>query len=109
MIPYNGFILSIFLMLPGASAPTAMDSACEAMDVTVTVSTADDKQGVIEILAPQDADLKVYLLGTEGGKPPVEVAIVKGKVKNVAPGQYDLILKDIGRKYCNHLSRVTVN
>ena len=107
----KGLLISafaVFLAFAGLSQGES-ESGCQSMDVTVTVSSAGNNAGVIEILAPTDAKLKVYLLNTENSKPPVEVTLVDGKVRNVAIGQYDLILQDTGKKYCNVLRRLTIN
>lgn len=107
MIPYNGFILSIVLMLFGVATPPLEERGCQAMDATVKVSAID--QGLIEILGPSDAKLKVYMLLLESSDPPQEVELTNGQLRQVAPGQYDVILQDTGRKYCLYTQRVTVN
>jgi hypothetical protein len=108
MSPYNGFILSIILMLPGAFTPLAEHGACQSMDATVTVVTAAADEHVIQINAPRDAHLIVYLL-VEQGDLPVEVPLRDGKIRDVAKGQYDVILQDTQKRYCIAVHRVTVN
>jgi hypothetical protein len=109
MVPYNGFILSIFLVLPGSITFTDQGSACRSMEATVKVSSTTSDQGVIEIIAPLDADLKVYLLDAGTSELPVEKTLSNGQLRQVAPGQYDVILQDSRKKYCLYTQRVTVN
>jgi hypothetical protein len=107
MSPYNGFILSIVLMLPGSVTHTGPSNACLPMEATVTVSTTD--QGHIEILAPRDAKIKVFMLHAESVELPIEMTLTNGRLSSVAPGVYDVIIHDTGKKYCIQTQRLTVN
>jgi hypothetical protein len=109
MIPYNGFILSIIMMLHGSVALPVPDKACQPMSLSIEVSPATAVGATISLDVPVDANLRVFLSSTEDDGPPKEVKLANNKLHNVAPGSYDLIVQDQGKKYCSELRRLTVN
>ena len=109
MSPYNGFILSIVLTLPLLPAPNRSELDCQEMRLKVEVQPPTEQGSNIQISVPRDADVKVVLMRLEPGTPPEEVQLVNGKISNVAPGQYELLVQDKSRKYCVAQQTITVN
>ena len=109
MNPYNGFILSIILMLPLSDLPSRYDQNCESMKLEVEVAPATDQGSTIKVRVPEDADIRVALMQAEPPGPPHEVRLINGEVRNIAPGAYDIIVVDKKHKYCSEVRKVTVN
>jgi hypothetical protein len=109
MSPYNGFILSVILMLPYAPMPRSGNEKCLGMKLEVKVTAVTDQGANISLKLPGDADIKVFLLPSGDEGPPKEVELIGGDLRNVARGTYDIIVQDQQRKYCSELQTVTVN
>jgi hypothetical protein len=109
MSPYNGFILSIILMLPFAPMRPQDIAKCQDMKLEIKISPSSDQSAIISLSVPRDADIKVFLLAAGDEGPPKEVEAVAGELRDVAKGTYDIIVQDQRRKYCSALQTVTVN
>ena len=109
MNPYNGFILSMILMLPMTRVPQAPDQPCQEMKLEIKVVPASQQGSTVTLTSPNDARLRVFLMPQDGVGPPVEVQLVRGELRNVAPGTYEIIVQDLAKRYCSELKKVTVN
>jgi len=109
MNPYNGFILSMILLLPMVRVPQPMDEPCREMKLEIKVAQASKQGATVTLTSPNDARLRVFLMPQDGLGLPVEVQPVEGELRNVAPGSYEIIVQDLSKRYCSELKKITVN
>ena len=109
MNPYNGFILSMILLLPVVRLAQPSDQSCQEMKLEVKVGPASDQGSTITITSPKDARLRIFLMAQDGSGLPAEVQLTNGELRNVARGQYEIIVQDLDKRYCSELKKITVN
>jgi hypothetical protein len=110
MKPRNGFILSIFFLVLTASVSYAQSNNCRKMDVTVDVTGSQNGQGGSIRVTSSDSGLKfsLHLLGMGAKSNTDQLHIKNGTIKNIPPGEYDLIIQDTKGGYCSETRKVTV-
>ena len=109
MNPYNGFILSIVLMLILPDLPRREIQNCETMKLEIEVMPATELGSTIKLRVPEDADLKVVLMRDDPPGQPNEVRLVNSELRHVQKGSYDIVVVDKKRKYCSEVQKVRVN
>lgn len=110
MRPCNGFIISVFLFLLTTSLSFAQSRDCRKMDVTVDVSDARNGQtGTIKVTSSdRDLTFDLHLIGMGAKSTTDQLHIKNGTIRNVHPGEYDLIIQDTKGGYCSETRKVTV-
>jgi uncharacterized protein (DUF2141 family) len=114
MKPFNGFIVSIFLLtLTISLSAQAQQKDCRKVDLTVEITdTRNGKDGSIKVLAnDSQAAFTLTLTGKGIGRDGKgsQFSVTTGTIKNIKPGTYDLTIYYEDPSYCTETRKVTVN
>lgn len=80
------------------------------MDLKVEIApAAAGQEAEIALTVPDDADLRIQLLDNGMNSQKDKRNVKQPTIRNVAKGEYQLIVQDMRRKYCSEIRQVTVN
>ena len=113
MRPLNGFTVSIFLLLVITPLSTrAQSESCRKLELTVDVTSSSGTQdGTIKVSAKDNSVKFVLYLFSKGkeNRKNDQLSITSGKIENVPPGTYDLMIHYPDENICTETRKVTVN
>lgn len=113
MKPFNGFVVSIFLLLLITSPSQAQQKDCRKVDITVEVTDSrNGSDGSIKVSASDSqATFKLMLTGKGIGRNDIERQSNSSAntIENIKPGTYNLTIYYEDPSYCSETRKVTVN
>jgi hypothetical protein len=114
MKPLNGIIVSIFLLLLITPFDTkAQQKDCRKVDLDVEITDSrNGNNGSIKVSTKESqAQFTLTLTGKGVGRNAKgnQFSVTTGTIKNIKPGNYDLIIYYEDPSYCSETRKVTVN
>jgi hypothetical protein len=114
MRPFNGFVVSIFLLaLIVPFSTRAQQTDCRKVDLTVEITDSGNGQdGSVKVSArDSQASFTLTLTGKGIGRDGKDnqFSVSTGTIKNIKPGTYNLTIYYEDPAYCTETRKVTVN
>jgi hypothetical protein len=107
----KGLVFSIFFVTLFCIPAFSQRAACSKMKATVEVIPATATEGAAVKVESQndDQELVVHLVVQGISDVKDRLRLKEGRISDVVPGNYDVILVDKKGKYCSETHRITIN